>query len=130
MGVLHIAVPISGGLRSPRRPAPRLPQSGNRGTSPQPLNPPVAAVRDTLLPPSKAPEAKLQRTPEQEAEQEAVSKLVRQCIAGDPQAWQQLVVSQHRRIYAICYRFTGSACDAEDLTQDVFLRLYKNLASS
>jgi len=32
-------------------------------------------------------------------------------------------------IYAICYRFTGSATDAEDLTQDVFLKLYRNLAS-
>ena len=71
----------------------------------------------------------MERTPEQEAAQEAVAKLVRQCMAGDPQAWQQLVVSQHRRIYAICYRFTGSASDAEDLTQDVFLKLYKNLSS-
>jgi len=74
-------------------------------------------------------EATLQRTPEQEAAQEALGKLVRQCMAGDQQAWQQLVVSQHRRIYAICYRFTGSAADAEDLTQDVFLKLYRNLAS-
>jgi RNA polymerase sigma-70 factor (ECF subfamily) len=74
-------------------------------------------------------EATLQRTPEQEAAQEALGKLVRQCMAGDQQAWQQLVVSQHRRIYAICYRFTGSATDAEDLTQDVFLKLYRNLAS-
>ncbi|HEX2918450.1 MAG TPA: sigma-70 family RNA polymerase sigma factor [Edaphobacter sp.] len=71
----------------------------------------------------------LERTPEQEASQEAVARLVRQCIAGDGQAWQQLVLSQHRRIYAICYRFTGSATDAEDLTQDVFLKLYKNLSS-
>jgi RNA polymerase sigma-70 factor (ECF subfamily) len=75
----------------------------------------------------------LERTPEQtaaqEAAQEAVGKLVRQCLAGDAYAWQQLVVSQHRRIYAICYRFTGSASDAEDLTQDVFLKLYKNLSS-
>jgi len=71
----------------------------------------------------------LQRTPEQEAAQETLGKLVRQCMAGDQQAWQQLVVSQHRRIYAICYRFTGSASDAEDLTQDVFLKLYRNLAS-
>lgn len=54
---------------------------------------------------------------------------MRQCLAGDGVAWQQLVVSQHRRIYAICYRFTGSGTDAEDLTQDVFLKLYKNLAS-
>jgi RNA polymerase sigma-70 factor (ECF subfamily) len=71
----------------------------------------------------------LKRTPEQEAEQQATNELVRTCIAGDPQAWQQLVVSQHRRIYAICYRFTGSSSDAEDLTQDVFLKLYNNLAS-
>jgi len=71
----------------------------------------------------------LQRTPEQEAAHEALGRLVRQCLAGDQQAWQQLVVSQHRRIYTICYRFTGSASDAEDLTQDVFLKLYRNLAS-
>jgi RNA polymerase sigma-70 factor (ECF subfamily) len=71
----------------------------------------------------------LQRTPEQEAEQEALARLVRQCMAGDQQAWQHLVVSQHRRIYAICYRFTGSASDAEDLTQELFLKLYRNLGS-
>jgi RNA polymerase sigma-70 factor (ECF subfamily) len=71
----------------------------------------------------------LERTPEQEAAQEAVARLVRQCMAGDSHAWQQLVTSQHRRIYAICYRFTGSSTDAEDLTQDVFLKLYRNLGS-
>jgi len=71
----------------------------------------------------------LQRTAEQQAEQEALASLVRHCMAGDQRAWQQLVASQHRRIYAICYRFTGSASDAEDLTQDVFLKLYRNLAS-
>jgi RNA polymerase sigma-70 factor (ECF subfamily) len=69
------------------------------------------------------------RTPEQEAAQEALGRLVRRCVAGDPEAWQELVVSQHRRIYAICYRFTGSGTDAEDLTQDIFLKLYRNLAS-
>jgi RNA polymerase sigma-70 factor (ECF subfamily) len=71
----------------------------------------------------------LQRTPEQEAAQETLARLVRQCMAGDQQAWQQLVVSQHRRIYAICYRFTGSGADAEDLTQELFLKLYRNLGS-
>jgi RNA polymerase sigma-70 factor (ECF subfamily) len=71
----------------------------------------------------------LQRTADQTSDQEAVGRLVKQCLAGDQQAWQQLVVSQHRRIYAICYRFTGSGSDAEDLTQDVFLKLYRNLAS-
>ena len=71
----------------------------------------------------------MERTPEQQAEQEALGRLVRQCVAGDAAAWQQLVSLQHRRIYAICYRFTGSACDSEDLTQDVFIKLYRNLGS-
>ncbi len=61
--------------------------------------------------------------------QEVLALLVHQCVAGDPHAWQQLVASQHRRIYAICYRFTGSSSDAEDLTQEVFLKLYKNLST-
>jgi RNA polymerase sigma-70 factor (ECF subfamily) len=69
----------------------------------------------------------LERSPQQIAEQEAALKLVRQCIAGEQQAWAQLVSSQHRRIYGICYRFTNSATDAEDLTQDVFIKVYKNL---
>lgn len=73
----------------------------------------------------QAEERIVERTPEQEA----MEKLVRQCMAGDSHAWQQLVAAQHRRIYAICYRFTGSATDAEDLTQDVFLKLYRNLDS-
>ena len=83
----------------------------------------------TLPSPPKVLEATLQRTPEQIAEQDALAKQVRQCLAGDAQAWHSLVVSQHRRIYSICYRFTGSPTDAEDLTQDVFLKLYRNLDS-
>lgn len=132
MGVLHMAIPV--GTRLPSRTrsavnrAPRpLARSGS-GAGPQPVSS-IAIPRDTLLPPPNSSEAKLERTPEQEAAQEAIARLIRQCMAGDGQAWQQLVVSQHRRIYAICYRFTGSSTDAEDLTQDVFLKLYKNLAS-
>ena len=34
-----------------------------------------------------------------------------------------------RRIFNICYRFTGNRTDAEDLSQDVFLRVYRTLAS-
>ena len=63
------------------------------------------------------------------AEQEQTQRLVAGCMHGDAMAWHQLVLSQHRRIYAICYRFTGSPTDAEDLTQEVFLKVYRNLAS-
>jgi RNA polymerase sigma-70 factor (ECF subfamily) len=55
--------------------------------------------------------------------------LVERCLRGDGGAWAELVRSHHRRVYGMCYRFTGSAHDAEDLTQDVFLKLYGNLRS-
>jgi len=67
--------------------------------------------------------------PQSAAEQEAQSLLVRRCIAGDSDAWAALVRIQHRRVYGLCYRFTGSPTDAEDLTQEVFLKLYRNLSS-
>jgi RNA polymerase sigma-70 factor (ECF subfamily) len=55
--------------------------------------------------------------------------LVRRCLDGDTGAWTELVVAQQRRVYGLCYRFTGSCHDAEDLTQDVFIKLYANLRS-
>ena len=55
--------------------------------------------------------------------------LVRRCLDGDSGAWTELVAAQQRRVYALCYRFTASSHDAEDLTQDVFIKLYGNLAS-
>jgi RNA polymerase sigma-70 factor, ECF subfamily len=54
---------------------------------------------------------------------------VRRCLDGDSGAWAELVRAHHRRVYGLCYRFTGSAVDAEDLTQDVFLKIYSNLSS-
>jgi RNA polymerase sigma-70 factor, ECF subfamily len=55
--------------------------------------------------------------------------LVRRCVDGDHGAWTELVVAQQRRVYALCYRFTGSSQDAEDLAQDVFIKVYGNLRS-
>jgi RNA polymerase sigma-70 factor (ECF subfamily) len=55
--------------------------------------------------------------------------LVRRCLDGDSAAWAELVKGQHRRVYGLCYRFTGSSHDSEDLTQEVFLKVYGNLAS-
>ena len=55
--------------------------------------------------------------------------LVRRCLAGDAVAWEEIVQRHHRRIYNLCYRFAGSADDAQDLTQDVFIRMYRTLKS-
>lgn len=57
------------------------------------------------------------------------SQIVRRCMDGDSGAWAEMVRAHHRRVYGLCYRFTGNATDAEDLTQDVFLKIYSNLAS-
>jgi RNA polymerase sigma-70 factor, ECF subfamily len=57
------------------------------------------------------------------------SQVVRRCMDGDSGAWAELVRTHHRRVYGLCYRFTGDPTDAEDLTQDVFLKVYSNLAS-
>jgi RNA polymerase sigma-70 factor (ECF subfamily) len=57
------------------------------------------------------------------------SQVVRRCMDGDSGAWAELVRTHHRRVYGLCYRFTNNAADAEDLTQDVFLKIYSNLAS-
>ncbi len=66
---------------------------------------------------------------EQRAQQDVVVEQIRRCLAGDAEAWHGLVESNHRRVYYLCYNFTKSAADAEDLTQDVFLKLFCNLAS-
>jgi RNA polymerase sigma factor (sigma-70 family) len=57
------------------------------------------------------------------------AQLVRRCMDGDSSAWAEMVRTHHKRVYALCYRFTGNAADAEDLTQDVFLKIYSNLPS-
>jgi len=57
------------------------------------------------------------------------AQVVRRCLSGDPGAWAEMVRTHHKRVYSLCYRFTGNATDAEDLTQDVFLKIYANLAA-
>ena len=57
------------------------------------------------------------------------SQVVRRCMDGDSGAWAELVRTHHRRVYGLCYRFTNNGADAEDLTQDVFLKIYSNLSS-
>jgi len=57
------------------------------------------------------------------------AQLVQHCLQGDGSAWEELVRRHSRRIFNICYRFTGNGTDAEDLSQDVFLRVYRTLGS-
>ena len=53
--------------------------------------------------------------------------LVSRCLSGDETAWEELVRLHTRRIYGLCYRFTGSDSEAQDLTQEVFVRVFRTL---
>ena len=54
-------------------------------------------------------------------------ELVKRARAGDGGAWEDIVSAYSRRIFNLAYRFTSSIDAAEDLTQDVFIRIYRTL---
>ena len=62
-------------------------------------------------------------------EDQQTGLLVRRCLGGDATAWEEIVRLHNRRIYNLCYRFTNSPDDAQDLTQDVFIKIYRTLGS-
>lgn len=55
------------------------------------------------------------------------AELVRRARSGDGTAWEDIVTQYSRRIFNLAYRFTSSIEAAEDLTQEVFIRIYKTL---
>ena len=54
-------------------------------------------------------------------------ELARKARMGDSAAWEEIVTTFSRRIFNLAYRFTSSAEAAEDLTQEVFVRIYRTL---
>src|SRR4030095_6346022 len=61
------------------------------------------------------------------ASTEAIDALIQRCLAGDQGAWGEIVRHHWRRVFNIAYKFTGRHDEAEDLTQDVFLKIFKSL---
>jgi RNA polymerase sigma-70 factor, ECF subfamily len=59
--------------------------------------------------------------------QESEGKLVARCLKGDARAWETLVQSHTKRIYNMAYHYTARFEVAEELTQDIFLKVYQNL---
>ncbi len=54
-------------------------------------------------------------------------KLVERCLQGDDAAWEGIVNAFGRRVYNMSYRYTGRRDEAEDLTQEIFIKIYQNL---
>jgi RNA polymerase sigma-70 factor (ECF subfamily) len=57
------------------------------------------------------------------------NKLVERCLQGDDGAWETVVSSYGKRIYNLSYRYTNRKEEAEDLTQEILIRVYQNLKS-
>jgi RNA polymerase sigma-70 factor, ECF subfamily len=57
------------------------------------------------------------------------AELVKRCLAGDHGAWETIVRRYYRRLYNLAYRFTGSFDDSEDLTQEIFIKVFRSLNS-
>ena len=56
-------------------------------------------------------------------------ELLDRCLTGEDSAWEALLRGYTRKIYNLCYRFTGRVEEAEDLTQEVFIKVFQTLKS-
>jgi RNA polymerase sigma-70 factor, ECF subfamily len=57
----------------------------------------------------------------------AIDVLIEQCLRGDQLAWEQIVRQHWRKVFNVAYKFVGSHEQAEDLTQDIFLKIFRSL---
>ena len=53
--------------------------------------------------------------------------LIEKCLTGDQEAWDAIVKQNWRKVFNVAYKFVGKHDEAEDLTQDIFLKIFKAL---
>ncbi len=58
-----------------------------------------------------------------------IDETIQRCLGGDQAAWESIVRQHWRKVFNIAYKFVGKHDEAEDLTQDVFLKIFKSLNS-
>jgi RNA polymerase sigma-70 factor, ECF subfamily len=55
------------------------------------------------------------------------SELITRAAGGDPTAFQALVERHRSMVYRVAYQFAGNHYDAEDIAQEVFIKVYRSL---
>ena len=60
---------------------------------------------------------------------EPTEQLIEGCLKGDQHAWNLIVTRYRRKVFNVAYKFVGRHDMAEDLTQDVFLKIFKALGT-
>jgi RNA polymerase sigma-70 factor (ECF subfamily) len=58
---------------------------------------------------------------------DAIETLIQRCLQGDQIAWDLIVRHYWRKVFNVAYKFVGKHDEAEDLTQDIFLKIFKSL---
>src|SRR5437762_7755774 len=58
---------------------------------------------------------------------ESIETLIQRCLTGDQLAWEAIVRQYRRNVFNVAYKFVGRHDEAEDLTQDIFLKIFKSL---
>jgi RNA polymerase sigma-70 factor (ECF subfamily) len=58
---------------------------------------------------------------------DAIETLIQRCLQGDQAAWDLIVRQYWRKVFNVAYKFVGKHDEAEDLTQDIFLKIFKSL---
>src|SRR5918994_308929 len=56
-------------------------------------------------------------------------ELIERCLRGDQLAWEMIVRQHWRKVFNVAYKFVGKHEEAEDLAQDIFLKIFKALAT-
>jgi RNA polymerase sigma-70 factor (ECF subfamily) len=67
-------------------------------------------------------------SPDERAQAQAeIDVLIARCLKGDQTAWNDIVRQHWRKVFNLAYKFVGRHDEAEDLTQDIFLKIFKAL---
>src|SRR5205823_3704211 len=57
----------------------------------------------------------------------STDELIERCLRGDQAAWEQIVRQHWRKVFNLAYKFVGRHDEAEDLAQDIFLKIFRAL---
>jgi RNA polymerase sigma-70 factor (ECF subfamily) len=59
----------------------------------------------------------------------STDRLIEECLSGNQAAWETIVRQHRRKVFNLAYKFVGKHDEAEDLTQDIFLKIFRALGT-
>jgi RNA polymerase sigma-70 factor, ECF subfamily len=122
----HYLDSISGKLSAMNLTAPKGPKSSSTGAPQQGKTGMERFVLMSAGPSQPRPAAQhVRRNPPIAGEEEAIEK----ARGGDARAFETLYSMHKRRVYSLCLRMLGNVAEAEDLTQEAFLQLYRKIGT-